>query len=65
MITAALIALHILTVGFSVMSERKKVFNKEFLKNNFGEEHKKATGQDISNTLGYPDVIIYKNDIFY
>lgn len=54
-----MISLHILTVGFSVMNERKKAFNKEFLKTNFGEEHKKATGQDISSTLGYPDVNIF------
>lgn len=26
------------------------------MQSNFGEEHKKLTGNDISLTLGYPDV---------
>lgn len=39
-----MIALHILTVGFSVMGERKKAFNAQYLSTNFGEEHKKVTG---------------------
>ena len=34
---------------------RRKVFTKEYLEKHFGEEHKKATGQEITKG-GYPDM---------
>lgn len=41
-------------IGGSIGGSRKKFFNDEFLKKNFGDEHKKAFGQSVPKH-GYPD----------
>ena len=46
--------LHYLSLGAMAGYSRKHIFTKEFMENNFGEEHRKATGSDIQ-AGGYPD----------
>lgn len=42
-------------IGQMVNFQRKSIFNKAFMQKHFGEEHKKATGQEIE-AGGYPDM---------
>ena len=37
------------------MKARKQAFSKEFLAK-FADEHKKLTGEDVTKTVGYPDM---------
>jgi len=56
-IVAAILALEILFIGFLYPgAARRKVFSKEFIKNNFSELHQKEVGGEIDNLLGYPDM---------
>lgn len=50
------LAINIYAVGqaAAVTRKRAKIFPVEFLEKYFGEQHKKAMGQDI-DALGYPD----------
>ena len=51
-----LIAFEILLIGFFIPGKlRGEVFNEEFMKKYFGEEHKNATGKEIEKG-GYPDM---------
>ena len=55
LLAAVLLALEVLVIGFAFPGKvRGQVFTEEFLKNNFGEQHKEATGEDIPKG-GYPD----------
>lgn len=54
-LTCALMCLQYMLMTVVVMRSRKKVFNPDFLRKNFGDEHKKATGEDIGTGYGYPD----------
>ena len=49
-----LMVLHYLTLMVLAGAPRRKIFTKEFMEANFGEEHKKATGDTIGPE-GYPD----------
>ena len=56
LIVAAVIALEILLIGFIFPGRvRGTVFTEEFMKQNFGAEHKTATGFEIAKG-GYPDM---------
>lgn len=56
-ISCALIAFEIMLIGFFVVGRaRSRVFTKQFLKDNFDEEHRSYTHADIENTNGYPDM---------
>lgn len=56
LIVASLIALEIVLIGFLFPGRvREAVFTEEFMKQNFGAEHKTATGFDIQKG-GYPDM---------
>ncbi len=48
------IAIQCIFTSFVAGGARKKAFNEEFLRKNFGEEHKKLTGEDFPKG-GYPD----------
>lgn len=48
------LTLQCFAVGFSVNFLRKKLFTREFMKENFGEEHKMHLGRGIG-PMGYPD----------
>lgn len=51
-----LIAFEILLIGFFIPGKlRGELFNEEFMKKYFGEEHKNATGKEIEKG-GYPDM---------
>ena len=55
LIVAVVIALEVLLIGFAFPGKiRGEVFTEEYLKNNFGQQHKEATGQEIAKG-GYPD----------
>lgn len=55
-LSIAAISIQCLLVGFiASMGNRKKMFNRKFLEENFGEEHWKAFGQRIQ-PFGYPDM---------
>ena len=55
LLSAAVMSLSCLLVGFIFGGgARAKVFTQEYLKKNFGEEHRKVTGEEI-NKGGYPD----------
>ena len=55
--TALFIGFECLVVGFAIPGrKRSKVFNKEFLQKNFGEEHSKAfPNAPTVHKLGHPD----------
>jgi len=56
-ISCAIICLQIIVTGFFVVGRaRKKVFTKDFLRDNFGEEHEQYTNANIEETSGYPDM---------
>jgi len=48
------IAIQCIFTAFVAGGARKKAFSEEFLRKNFGEQHKKATGEDFPKG-GYPD----------
>lgn len=55
-IVAAVLALEVICIGFLYPGRlRSKVFSKDFLAKNFGEEHKKTIGSEIP-AGGYPDM---------
>lgn len=48
LIVAVAIAFEILVIGFAFPGMmRGKIFTEEYMKSNFGEEHRKATGVEI------------------
>ena len=56
LIVAALIAFEIISIGFMFPGRlRGTIFTEEFMKQNFGAEHKSATGFEIEKG-GYPDM---------
>ena len=56
-ISCATICLQIMLTGFLVVGKaRKQVFNKDFLRENFADEHEQYTGANIEDTSGYPDM---------
>lgn len=42
-------------IGISITQKRKSIFSLDFMKKHFGDQHKKATGQEIQ-AGGYPDM---------
>lgn len=54
-ISAAAIAFQVLMIGFIAGGRRGKVFNKQFLDKNFGEQHHIEIGEAITKG-GYPDM---------
>ena len=55
LLTGAIMSFSIIVIGFIFAGgARAKAFPHQFLKDNFGEIHKKATGQEIPRG-GYPD----------
>jgi glutathione S-transferase len=56
-ISCSLIAFEIMVIGFFVVGrKRSQVFTKSFLKDNFDEEHRSYTHEDIEKSNGYPDM---------
>ena len=56
LIVAVAIAFEILLIGFAFPGKvRGEIFTEEYMKSNFGEEHRKATGVEIEKG-GYPDM---------
>lgn len=51
----AAIAIQCIFTGFIAGGSRKKIFSKEYMERNFGEQHKKAFGENIK-PMGYPDM---------
>ena len=57
MLSAVCLAFECIMIGFLIPGgARKKVFNKKFLKDNFDEVHFRATEEDVSGQMGYPDM---------
>ena len=55
LLSAAIMSFSVLLIGFIFAGgARAKVFTQEFLNKHFGEQHKKAFGEDIKRG-GYPD----------
>ena len=54
LLTAFLIALECLMLGFVAGGRRSKAFNQEFMTEHFEATHKEATGKTIEKG-GYPD----------
>ncbi len=48
------IAIQCIFTAFVAGGGRRKIFNEEYLRKNFGEQHKKATGEEFPKD-GYPD----------
>lgn len=56
LLTAFILSLECVLIGFFVAGRaRGKIFSKQFMEENFGEEHKKAFNKEIGRG-GYPDV---------
>jgi hypothetical protein len=53
-LSIAAICIECFAIGFSLNFLRKKVFNRDFMKKNFEEIHKKEFGRGIG-PMGYPD----------
>lgn len=54
LIIATVLAVELLFIGFAAGGKRTEFFSEDFMKENFGEEHRKATETDITKG-GYPD----------
>ena len=56
LLVCVLIAFEIIVIGFLIPSfARKKTFTEEWMKENFGQEHREALNDDIKGQ-GYPDM---------
>lgn len=56
-LSATIYSFILIVIGFVVPGRtRGKVFTKEFMANNFEQEHREATGVSVETTNGYPDM---------